>query len=60
MAPNQKLNPLLANRVVREVRQDMQAMEIEFADGSVLRIKLFEPTSSVMLRDKDRKLEYAD
>jgi hypothetical protein len=35
-------------------------LSLDFADGSTMQIMLAGPTSSVMVRDKDRKLEYAD
>jgi len=47
-------------RSVKRVRQTGPAMTIDFEDGSSLEIALAEATSSVMLRDKDRVLEYAD
>jgi hypothetical protein len=33
---------------------------LQFEDGSTMRIKLAEPTSSVMVRDAQNKMEYAD
>jgi hypothetical protein len=60
MTANQKLTPLLMNRTVSGVRQADDEIAIDFSDGSTLTIKLAEPTSSVMLRDKDKKMEYAD
>ncbi len=47
-------------RSVIRVRQTGPAMTIDFADGDSLEIALAEASSSVMLRDKDRVLEYAD
>ncbi len=48
------------NRSVTRVRQTGPAMTIDFEDGASLEIALAEASSSVMLRDKDRVLEYAD
>jgi hypothetical protein len=52
-------DPLL-NRTVKKVRQRGDLMDLDFEDGSFAEIKLAEATSSVMLRDRDNKLEYAD
>jgi hypothetical protein len=48
------------NRTVKKVRQRGDLMDLDFEDGSFAEIKLAEATSSVMLRDRDNKLEYAD
>lgn len=50
----------LLNHTVKKVRQRDDVMNLDFADGSSAEIKLAEATSSVMLRDRDNKLEYAD
>jgi hypothetical protein len=42
------------------VRQDGDTLHLDFVDGSTMEIKLAAPTSSVMVRDKDGKLQYAD
>jgi hypothetical protein len=60
MHANQKLTNEIAGRTVSGVRQDGPALSIEFSDGSTLQIKLADPASSVMLRDRQGKLEYAD
>ena len=60
MASNQKLTPILAGRVVKAIRQTGAALDIDFADGSTVHIKLAEATSSVMVRDNEGKMEYAD
>jgi hypothetical protein len=60
MAANQKLTHVIAGRAVSTVRQDGAVLHLDFADGSTLQVKLADPASSVMLRDKDGKLEYAD
>jgi hypothetical protein len=60
MHANQKLTKVVAGRTVSGVRQDGHTLSIEFSDGSTLQIQLADPASSVMLRDKQGKLEYAD
>ena len=60
MAPNQKLTKVIANRVIKSVRQSDALMAIEFADGSIMQIKLAGPTDSVFLRDGKGAMEYAD
>jgi hypothetical protein len=60
MHSNQKLIPIIAGRVISGVRQDAAAIYLDFSDGSTLQIKLADPASSVILRDKVGKLEYAD
>jgi hypothetical protein len=60
MHANQKLTKVIAGRTVREVRQEEAALAVDFSDSSTLQIKLADPASSVMLRDKAGKLEYAD
>ena len=50
----------LLNRTVKKVRQRGDEMDLDFEDGSFAEIKLAEATCSVMLRDRDNKLEYAD
>jgi hypothetical protein len=60
MHANQKLTSVIAGRAVSAVRQEGPTLDIDFSDGSTLQIKLADPASSVMLRDKVGKLEYAD
>lgn len=60
MGTNKKLTALVAGRAVKEVHQQDAALEIAFADGSILRIKLEDPASSVMLRNAAGQLEYTD
>jgi hypothetical protein len=60
MAANQKLTHVIAGRAISAVRQEAAVLHLDFADGSSLQVKLADPASSVMLRDKDGKLEYAD
>jgi hypothetical protein len=50
----------LKERTVRAVRQTRDVMNLDFEDGSSAEIKLAEQTSSVLLRDGNGKLEYAD
>ncbi len=50
----------LNGRIVKSVRQSGAVMSLDFQDGTSARIMLAEATSSVMLRDKNNKMEYAD
>lgn len=60
MASNHKLTGVIAGRTVKAVRQAGDVLNLDFEDGSTLQIQLKEATSSVMVRDKENKLEYAD
>jgi hypothetical protein len=60
MAANQKLTHTIAMRRIENVRQEGVTLHLDFADGSTMQIILAGPTSSVMVRDEDGKLEYAD
>ncbi len=48
------------NRRVQKVRQSGALMNLDFEDGSTAEIQLAEATSSVMLRNSQGVLEYAD
>ena len=60
MASNHKLTTVIAGRTVKAVRQTDDLLDIDFEDGSTLEIRMKEPTASVIVRDKDHKLQYAD
>ena len=45
---------------VRAVRQSGTTLNIDYEDGSTLEIETMEESSSVMLRDSNHKMEYAD
>lgn len=60
MAANKKLTKIIKGRKIKAVRQRGALLTLDFADRSYLEIKLLEATSSVMLRDKHKVLEYAD
>jgi hypothetical protein len=45
---------------VKAVRQQDNRLHLDFEDGGAWEIQTAEPTASVMVRDKDHKLEYAD
>ncbi len=60
MATNQKLTNVIKGRVIASVGQTDEELTIQFQDGSIIHIKLAEPTSSVMVRDAQNKMEYAD
>jgi hypothetical protein len=47
-------------REVKDVRQNDESLHLDFTDGSTLEVPLAEATSSVMLRDAQNVLEYAD
>ena len=46
--------------IVKSVRQRDTTLSLDFEDGGTLDIPTAEATSSVMVRDIDNKLEYAD
>ena len=46
--------------VVKAVRQSGTELSLDFEDGSTLEIETQEETSSVMIRDANHKMEYAD
>jgi hypothetical protein len=60
MAANHKLTNVIQGRIVKVIRQDDARLYIDFEDGSTLTVKTAEPASSVMMRDSQNKLEYAD
>jgi hypothetical protein len=60
MAANQKLTRTIAMRQIERVRQEDSTLHVDFADSSTMQISLAGPTSSVIVRDKDGKLDYAD
>jgi hypothetical protein len=60
MPVNQKLSHVIAGRSIALVRQDDAVLHLELNDGSTVQVILADPASSVMVRDKDGKLEYAD
>ena len=60
MTPNHKLTNVIKGRKVQAVQQSDTDLVLQFEDGSTVRIKLAEPTSSVMVRDAQNKMEYAD
>ncbi len=45
---------------IAKVRQQGTQLALDYEDGTMLLIPLAEATSSVMVRDKDHMLEYAD
>lgn len=45
---------------IKDVRQEGTALTFDLEDGSTLDLTTAEPTSSVLLRDKNHVLEYAD
>jgi hypothetical protein len=45
---------------VRAVRQQDTTLNLDFESGNTLTIQTIEPTSSVMVRDKNGVLEYVD
>ena len=60
MAPNHKLTNVIKGRKVQAVQQSDTDMVLQFEDGSTMKIKLAGPTDSVMVRDAQNKMEYAD
>jgi uncharacterized protein YjlB len=45
---------------VKAVRQQDDRLHLDFEDGGTWEIQTAEPTASVLVRDKDHTLEYAD
>jgi hypothetical protein len=45
---------------IAKVRQQDTQLALDFEDGATMLIRVAEATSSVMVRDKDHTLEYAD
>ncbi len=60
MIPNHKLTRIIAGREIAQTMQEGAALSVEFTDGSVMRIKLEDPASSVIVRNASGQLEYAD
>jgi hypothetical protein len=60
MAPNHKLTNVIKGRKIQAVQQADRDLTIQFEDGSMVHVKLAEPTASMMVRDAQNKMEYAD
>jgi hypothetical protein len=60
MAPNHKLTNVIQGRKIQAVQQADRDLTIQFEDGSAVHIRLAEPTASVLVRDAQNKMEYAD
>ena len=60
MTANHKLTNVIQGRKVQSVQQSDADLILQFEDGSTMHIKLAEATSSVMVRDAQNKMEYAD
>jgi hypothetical protein len=45
---------------VKAVRQQNNQLHLDFEDGGTWEIQIAEPTASVMVRDKNHQMEYAD
>src|SRR5437867_1443838 len=45
---------------IRAVRQQDTTLSLDFEDGATLEIQTAAPASSVLVRDKEHTLEYAD
>lgn len=52
--------PTWQGQTVKRIRQQKTLMLVDFADDSTLNVTLAEAMSSVMLRDKQGVMEYAD
>src|SRR5262249_51973853 len=55
MARNQKLTPILAGRVVKEVNQQGDALHVNFSDGSTMKVKTAAPAKGDELKNKKVK-----
>jgi hypothetical protein len=60
MGINQKLARVIVGRSVERVQQDAALLTLTFSDGSTIEIRLEAETSSVMVRDSQGTIEYAD
>jgi hypothetical protein len=60
MGINQKLARVIVGRSVERVQQDVALLTLTFSDGSTIEIRLEAETSSVMVRDSQGTIEYAD
>ena len=60
MPTNQKLTNTIQGRTVKSAEQNNTNLIIQFEDGSTMHVRLAEPTASVMVRDTQNKMEYAD
>jgi hypothetical protein len=60
MSINHKLTNVIQGRKIKTAQQSGNDLVLECEDGSTVHIKLAEPTSSVMVRDAQNKMEYAD
>jgi DUF971 family protein len=59
IAPSRANAPAAGSKVLK-VRQQGAELTLDLEDGQTVTIQTAEATSSVMLRDKNGKLEYAD
>ncbi len=53
-------NSAVTGGTIAAVRQQDTTLHLDFTGGGTMEIPLAEATSSVMLRDKDNHMEYAD
>jgi hypothetical protein len=60
MGINQKLARVIVGRSVERVQQDVALLTLTFSDGSTIEVRLEAETSSVMVRDSQGTIEYAD
>ena len=60
MTINHKLTNVIQGRKIKAAQQSGNDLILECEDGSTIHIKLAEPTSSVMVRNAESKMEYAD
>jgi hypothetical protein len=54
------VNSASTGGTVKAVRQQDTTLNLDFEDGGTWEIQTAEPTASVMVRDKNHTLEYAD
>ncbi|MBV9850739.1 MAG: hypothetical protein JO250_13785 [Armatimonadetes bacterium] len=53
-------NSASTGSAIAAVRQQDTTLHLDFENGQTLTVQTAEPTASVMVRDKDHRLEYAD
>ena len=59
-APSASSSSVVTSAPIKAVRQQDTALDLDYEDGKTWTITTAEPTSSVLLRDKNHVLEYAD
>ena len=59
-APSGSSSSVVTSAPIKAVRQEDTTLHLDYEDGHTWTITTAEPTSSVLVRDKNHTLEYAD